>query len=216
MWAEGLDGDPTQELQAAIDGLVAASERDLAALAAMTFYPRLWNNQVMREDLVDLTVELVAGGPPTDVRCEALSHLATVLAIRGHGEEALPFAEEAVEIARANEDRAAEAHALNSLGVAQESSARPRRDRPRSRGRSRAGHRVRSIDAPRCCVNLASLEWELGLLAESAGHQRQGFALATRLELTSYRDWTLREIPQHLVRPGRLGRGAPGRADASA
>ncbi len=43
-------------------------------------------------------------------------------------------------------------------------------------------------------MNLASLEWELGLLAEAAGHQRQGYALATRLELISFRDWTLREI----------------------
>ncbi|WP_448808405.1 ATP-binding protein [Agromyces bauzanensis] len=62
-------------------------------------------------------VELVPAAPVTSWRAAALSGYSQVLMLAGRFEESLPFAREAIEIAREVGARSVEGHARNNLGV---------------------------------------------------------------------------------------------------
>jgi class 3 adenylate cyclase/tetratricopeptide (TPR) repeat protein len=194
MWAEGAGADPSGDLESAIDGLIAAGKKELAAMGIVTLDRYLWNVQAPRPELHDRALELVADSGPTAARSEVLSTVAVRLAIMGRPEEALALAEEAVAIARALGDRAAEAHALNSLSVAQTHAGRLEQGLASVRRALELALEIGSADTPRCYVNAASLEWEHGRLMTAARLHADGLALAQRLDNTAFTDWLRREV----------------------
>ena len=133
----------------------------------------------------------------------------------GRPEEALPLAEEAVAIARALGDRGAEAHALNSLSIAQANAGQLEQGLASVTRALELALEIGSADTPRCYVNAASLEWESGRLVTAARLHADGLALAQRLDNTAFTDWLATRGRARCRRPGELGRGGAHRSRVS-
>ncbi len=194
MWAEGVAGDPTDELTRAIDGLAARGRNEEAALAAVTLERYLWNSGTPRTELLDRALDLVGTVGPTRERADVLSHVSVRKAIMGHPEEALPLAEEAVSVARAQSDGAIEAQALNALAVALALVGRLEEGLEVVHRSLRLAQEAASFDTPRSYVNASSLEAEAGHLETAATLHREGLALAQRFENVAFVDWLGREL----------------------
>jgi tetratricopeptide (TPR) repeat protein len=194
MWAEGVGGDPSHDLGRAIDGLAAIGENELAAMAAMTLERYFWNLQEPRVDLQDRALELVAGGAPTAGRAEVLANVAVRRAIGGRTAEALPLAEEAVEIARACADGGVEAQALSALAVTQLEEGLLDEAVDAIRRSLELALESGSWDTPRSYVNAATIELEAGRVEASAALLREGMELSRRFENTASADWLAREL----------------------
>jgi class 3 adenylate cyclase/tetratricopeptide (TPR) repeat protein len=202
MWAEGVGGHPTDDLERAIEGLAACGKVELAAVAAVTLERYNWNLQVHRPDLHEHALELVAHAPPSPERAEVLSSVAIRRAISGDAERALPLAEEAVAVARECGNPMAEAHALNSFGVALAGHGRLEEGIAAARRSLELALESGSFDAPRSYVNASSLEYEAGLIASSSQLIREGLALSERYENVAFVDWLRREVVIHAAMRG--------------
>ncbi len=193
VWAEGVEGG-TQELEEAVEQLLADDRPELAALALTLLERRLWNAGHPAPERLDQALELVAGVGPTSAHGRVLGLVSVRWAISGRVAEALPLAEEAVAIARLNGDQDSEAEALNNLSVVRASSGDLLGGLETGRQSLALALECGSSDLPRPYVNLATFELEAGEIAASVEHHREGLALAKRLGNRSGVDWLSAEL----------------------
>ena len=192
-WSAGSGAVDDAAFEAAIDALVEAGKTELAALGCVVLARARWNKQIPPAALYDRAEALVRDLPASTARAEVLSTVGAYAAINGNGERGLELTEQAVADARAVGDVEMEAHALNSLGVAQDAACRYN-EALASTGRALAlALDAGSYEVSRCLTNLATFEFGLGLLEQSSTHVREGLALARRSEARAYEDWLARE-----------------------
>ena len=101
---------------------------------------------------------------------------------------------------------AAEAEALNSLGVVQSNGGDTRSALETTRRALELSLEGGGGDTPRCYVNVATFEFDCGLLEEAAAHQREGLALSSRVGATFTAEWLEAEIVLLDISPRHVGR----------
>ena len=190
LWSDGGTG----ALGEAIDALLAAGNRELAAMAMVLLERGRWRAGDPDTTLLDRSLELVAGGGPSPTRGRVLAAVAVRRSIAGDQRDTLELATEAVEIARANRDLTAEAEALNSLGVVQSNGGDTRSALETTRRALALSLEGGGGDTPRCYVNVSTFEFDCGLLEEAAAHQREGLALSSRVGAAFTAEWLEAEI----------------------
>jgi tetratricopeptide (TPR) repeat protein len=193
MFAEGIRDD-ARLLRQAIDGLLAAGKNELAAMALVTLDRQLWRRSAPEAGLLERALELVAEAGPTTTRGRVLATVAARWTIGGRPREALPLAEEAVSIARANGNPSAEAEALSSLSVALTGADDLVRGAETARHALELALLCGSGDAGRCYANAATFDLELGNVERAAELHREGLALMQRLGNQVYGEWLAAEV----------------------
>ena len=195
LWrAEGIGSDGERYLEDAIEGFLAADEREEAAVGMVILGRSRWNAGREERELRERALALVAGAGPTRARCQVLEYAGVRAAIEGRGEEALALAGEALGIARSLGDRGLEVETLNTYGVARATAGDIAEGIESCRAALELALEVGAVDTGRCYVNTASLEGEYGDLGNARRHRREGLAHARRLGHTAYSDWLEAEV----------------------
>jgi class 3 adenylate cyclase/tetratricopeptide (TPR) repeat protein len=202
MWGEGVEGDPTEPLRAAVDELLAAGRTDLAAEALPLLERALWNIGQPRPELLDEALELVADMGPTPTRGRTISAVAVRWALSGRAADGLPLAREAVEIARAHGDRDEEVRSLNNMSVALGGCGDLAGALESARGCLALALECGATDMPRPYINLATYEYDVGNLREALRLHREALELAERLDHRAGGDWLRAELVLDLFELG--------------
>ena len=181
-WGMGIESDPAPLLRRAIDALLASGRRELAAIAMVTLERRLWRVGEADPLLLDRALELVADVGPTPERGRVLALVAGRRAITSNASaETLQLAAEAVEIARAHGDRAAETEALNNLALGHSNGGDIGAALEVGRRALELALECGSSDVVRCYNNLATYEFHAGELDTAVRHHHEGLELARRV-----------------------------------
>ncbi len=143
--------------------------------------------------------------PPSAERARVLAALASVLMLTGHAEDSRELAEQAIEIARAVEDRSVEAHALNTFGVDLASLG----DRESGLAALRESLAIElelgaSDNLHRTYTNLADILDQDGQVEEAIGLAREGVSFAKGHGMG--RGWAAFELGEAANRCTRVGR----------
>ena len=195
LWrAEGIGSDGERHLEEAIEGLLAAGDREEAAVGMVILGRARWNAGRDERDLCERAVALVDDVGPTRARCQVLEYAGVRAAIVGRGQEALTLAGEALQIARSLGDRGLEAETLNTYGVARATAGDIAEGIVACRAALELALEIGAVDTGRCYVNTASLEGEYGDLENAMRHRREGLAHARRHGHTAYSDWLEAEV----------------------
>ena len=192
-WSAGSSAVDDAAFEQAIDALVEAGKTELAAVGCVVLARARWEQQILPTELFARAEALVRDLPASAARAEVLSTVGAYVAINGDSERGLALAEQAVADARAVGDVEIEAHALNSLGVAQDVACRYNDAIASTSKALELALEVGSNDASRCLINLASFEFGLGLLEDSNARFRDVLVLARRSEAKMVEDWVVRE-----------------------
>ena len=149
--------------------------------------------------------------PPSAERARVLAALASVLMLTGHAEDSRELAEQAIEIARAVEDRSVEAHALNTFGVDLASLG----DRESGLAALRESLAIElelgaSDNLHRTYTNLADILDQDGQVEEAIGLAREGVSFAKGHGMGPRLGGVRAGRGRQQVHPGRpRGRGRP-------
>ena len=187
-WSAGSSAVDDAAFEQAIDALVEAGKTELAAVGWVVLARARWEQQILPTELFARAEALVRDLPASAARAEVLSSVGAYVAINGDSERGLALAEQAVADARAVGDVEIEAHALNSLGVAQDVACRYDDAIASTSKALELALEVGSNDASRCLINLASFEFGLGLLEDSNARFRDVLVLARRSEAKNIED----------------------------
>jgi DNA-binding CsgD family transcriptional regulator len=155
-------------------------------------------------------VRVLPAEPPTPELARVLAAEATILMLRGPGEETRACAEHAVATARAVGERADEGRALNTFGAAMTMMGDwARGEHALRQAMAIAQELSESYDTTRAYVNLGVCLDKQGRLEEAADLAREGARVAERIGVRTHAGFLAGDACWRLTRLGRLDEAEP-------
>ena len=155
-------------------------------------------------------VRVLPAEPPTPELARVLAAEATILMLRGPGEETRACAEHAVATARAVGERADEGRALNTFGAAMTMMGDwARGEQALRQAMDIAQELSESYDTTRAFVNLGVCLDKQGRLEEAADLAREGARVAERFGVRTHAGFLAGDACWRLTRLGRLDEAEP-------